>query len=104
LKPFQIEVDSLDFATRVVLSQKSSEDDKWHPIAFLSKFLSPAEWNYKIHNKEMLAIIRHLEEWRHSVEGAEHQVEIWMDHRNLGIFYDCQKVKPETGLLVPASG
>jgi RNase H-like domain found in reverse transcriptase len=69
-------VDSSDFATGAVLSQQSSEDDKWHPIAFLSKFLFLVEWNYKIHNKEMLAIVRALEEWRHFVEGAEHQVEI----------------------------
>jgi len=40
-----------------VLSQISFEDEKWHPVAFLSKSLSPVEWNYEIHDKEMLAII-----------------------------------------------
>jgi len=34
------------------------------------------EQNYKIHDKEMLAIIRMLEEWRHFLEGATHPVEI----------------------------
>jgi RNase H-like domain found in reverse transcriptase len=48
LKPFQIEADSPDFTTRAVLSQQTSEDDKWHPIAFLSKSLSPVEQNYKL--------------------------------------------------------
>jgi hypothetical protein len=52
----------LDFATGAVLSQQGSEDDKWHPIAFPSKFLFPVEQNYKIHEKEMLAIVRALEE------------------------------------------
>jgi RNase H-like domain found in reverse transcriptase len=61
-KPFQIEADSLDFATKAVLSQQGSEDNKWHPIAFLSKSLSLVEQNYKIHDKEMLAIVRALEE------------------------------------------
>ena len=42
-KPFRIEADSSDFATGAVLSQISSEDDKWHPVAFFSKFLSPVE-------------------------------------------------------------
>ena len=56
LQHFRIEVDSSDFATGAVLSQQSPEDNKWHPIAFLSKSLSPVEWNYKIHDKEMLAI------------------------------------------------
>jgi len=70
--PFQIEADILDFATSAVLFQQSPEDNKWHPVAFLSKFLSPVERNYKIHDKEMLAIVRALEEWRHFVEGVEH--------------------------------
>jgi len=82
-KPFCIEADSSDFATDAVLFQVSSEDKKWHPVAFLSKSLSPVEWNYEIHNKEMLAIIRALQEWRHFIEGAEHQCEIWTDHKNL---------------------
>ncbi len=31
----------------------------------------------------MLAIIRALQEWRHFIEGAEHQCKIWTDHKNL---------------------
>src|SRR6204780_2334157 len=54
---FCIEADSSDFATGAVLSQISPVDEKWHPVAFISKSLSPVEHNYKIHNKEMLAII-----------------------------------------------
>jgi hypothetical protein len=34
----------------------------------------------------MLAIIRSLQEWRHFVEGAEHQFEIWTDHKTLEYF------------------
>jgi len=60
--PFRIEADSSDFATGTVLSQQSTTDGKWHPVAFYSKFLSSVEWNYEIHDKEMLAIIRALEE------------------------------------------
>jgi len=62
LDPFWIEADSLDFATEAVLSQQSTTDGKWHPVAFYSKSLSSVERNYKIHDKEMLAIIRALEE------------------------------------------
>ena len=56
-RPCHVEADSLDFATRAVLSQENPEDRKWHPIAFLSKSLSPVERNYEIHDKEMLAIV-----------------------------------------------
>ena len=90
--PFQIEADSSDFATGAVLSQQSMTDGKWHPVAFYSKFLSSVEWNYKIHDKEMLAIIRALEEWRHFLEGVTHLVEIWTDHKNLEYFMTAKKL------------
>ena len=91
-KPYQVEADSSNFTTRAVLSQKILKDDKWHPVTFLSKSLSPIEQNYKIHNKEMLAIIRALEEWRHFLEGVEHKFEIWTDHKNLEYFMLAKKL------------
>ncbi|KAF8627557.1 hypothetical protein AX17_006177, partial [Amanita inopinata Kibby_2008] len=66
-QPYQVEADSSDYATGAVLSQQT-EDGTWHPVAFQSKSLSPVERNYEIHDKEMLAIIRALDEWRHFLE------------------------------------
>ena len=40
----------------MVLSQQLMMNGKWHPVAFYSKSLSSMEQNYKIHNKEILAI------------------------------------------------
>ena len=40
----------------------------------------------------MIAIVRALEEWRHFLEGAEHQFEIWMDHKNLEYFMIAKKL------------
>jgi len=91
-EPFRIEADSLDFASRAVLSQQLPGEDKWHPVAFYSKSLSSVERNYKIHDKEMLAIIRALEKWRHFLEGARHPVEIWTDHKNLEYFMTAKKL------------
>jgi len=91
-EPFQIEADSSDFATRAVLSQQSATDGKWHPVVFYSKSLSSVERNYKIHDKEMLAIICALEEWRHFLEGVTHPVEIWTDHKNLEYFMTAKKL------------
>ena len=56
-QPFQLEADSSDFTTGVVLSQQSPVDNEWHPIAYYSKSLNAVEHNYEIHDKEMLAII-----------------------------------------------
>jgi len=61
-------------------------------MTFYSKSLSSVERNYEIHNKEMLAIIRTLEEWRHFLEGATHPVEIWTDHKNLEYFMMAKKL------------
>jgi len=69
-EPFHIEADSSDFASRAILSQQLPGEEKWHPVAFYSKSLSLVERNYEIHDKEMLAIICTLKEWRHFLEGA----------------------------------
>jgi len=90
-KPYKVEADSSDYATGAVLSQEG-EDGKWHPVAFLSKSLGEVERNYEIHDKEMLAIIRALEEWRHYLEGAEHTFQIWTDHKNLEYFMSAKKL------------
>jgi len=50
------------------------------------------EWNYKIHNKKMLAIIHVLEKWRHFLKGATYLVEIWTDHKNLEYFIMAKKL------------
>jgi len=92
LEPFRIEADSSDFTSGAVLSQQLPGEDKWHLVAFYSKSLSPVEQNYKIHDKEMLAIIHTLEEWRHFLEGAQHPVEIWTDHKNLEYFMTAKKL------------
>ena len=56
----------------------------WHPVAYFSKKLNPAESNYPIHDKEMLAIIRCIREWH--IELVGQHIEVWSDHRNLAYF------------------
>jgi hypothetical protein len=89
---FRLEADSSSIATGAVLSQQQVEDNVWHSITFLSKALNPVEQNYKIHDTEILAIIRGLEEWRHYLEGARHPVEIWTNHKNLEYFQVAQEL------------
>ena len=59
-KEMRVEADASDYATGGVLSTKC-EDGKWRLVAFISKSLNTTERNYKIHDKEMLAVIRCLE-------------------------------------------
>ena len=74
-KEMRVEADASDYAMGGVLSVKG-EDGKWRPVAFISKSLNDIERNYEIHNKEMLAVIRYLEAWRHFLEGARTKFEI----------------------------
>jgi len=69
-KEMRVEADASDYATGGVLSVKC-KDEKWRLVAFISKSLNAMERNYKIHDKEMLAVIRCLETWRHYLEGAK---------------------------------
>ena len=68
------------------------ENGRWKLVAFLSKSLNETERNYEIHDKEILAIIRALEAWRHLLEGAQFKFKIWTDHKNLEYFMKAQKL------------
>ena len=48
--------------------------------------MAPAECNYNIYNKELLAIICVFEEWRSELKGAVKQVQVITDHKNLKYF------------------
>jgi hypothetical protein len=90
--PFRLEANGSGITTGAVLSQQSVDNNAWHPVAFLSKALNPVKRNYEIHDTEMLAIMRGLEEWRHYLEGERHPVEIWTNHKNLEYFRVVQKL------------
>ncbi|KAG1957249.1 retrotransposable element [Pimephales promelas] len=70
-RQFVVEVDASEVGTTV------------HPCAFLSHRLSPAERNYDIGNRELLAVKLALEEWRHWLEGSGVPFIVWTDHKNL---------------------
>ena len=84
-KEMRVEADASDFVIEGVLSMKC-KDEKWRPVAYISKLLNEAERNYEIHDKEMLAIIQCLEVWRYFLEGAKDWFEIWIDQKNLEYF------------------
>lgn len=90
-KPSVLETDASDYVSAGILSQED-ENGILHPVAFYSKKHSPAECNYEIYDKEMLAIIRCLEEWRAELEAAPIPVLILTDHRNLEYFYQKQNL------------
>jgi hypothetical protein len=90
-RPFRLITDASDFATGAILEQPDALN-RWHPIAYHSKSLQPAERNYEIHDKELLAIIWALDIFRHYLEGRDDNLEIWSDHGNLVYFTTKQKL------------
>jgi len=88
---FHLECDASNFAMGAVLSQQQ-EDGLFHLIGFMSKSFSNTEWNYQIHDKEMLVIMCVLEEWRHFLEGSDQKFEIHTDHKNLSYFQEAHKL------------
>ena len=72
-QPLTLEADASDFALGCILSQPSANGDL-HPICFYSKKFTPAELNYPIYDKELLAVVAAFKQWRVYLEGAAHPI------------------------------
>lgn len=88
--PLRVECDSSNFAPSAILSQL--QDEKWHPLAYYSKALNETERNYEIYDKELMAIVLSLEEWRQYLLDTPTPIEIWSNHQNLAYFCEPQKL------------
>jgi hypothetical protein len=77
-----IQTDASDYVSVGVLSQMDDEG-VLHPVAFFSKKHSQAECNYDIDDKELMAIIKALEQWKAECEGSEQKLQLITDHKNL---------------------
>jgi hypothetical protein len=86
----RIETDASNGVVAGVLSQKHGDD--WLPVAFFSKTMNLAECNYQIHDKEMLAIVRSLEEWRPELQRKRDRFEIYTDHKSLEYFMTTKQL------------
>ena len=87
-----LETNLLDYINGGVLSQWNDEGIELHPIAYYSKNLLSAECNYKIYNKELLAIVRCLEYQRPELESTDIPVEIFTDHKSLEYFMTIKEL------------
>lgn len=92
--PFTIQTDASDFALGAVLSQPDPEIKVLHPIAYYSRKLLPAERNYTVHDKELLAIVAAFQNWRHYLAGSPHVIDVFSDHKNLLFFQKSRLLRP----------
>ncbi|KAI1006414.1 hypothetical protein K3495_g1804 [Podosphaera aphanis] len=86
-----LETDASGWATGGCLLQKQP-DGQLRPVAYYSKKLAPAECNYDIHDKELLAIIRCLNEWRSELLGLKDPFMVLTDHKNLNYFMSSKRL------------
>src|SRR5882724_11448914 len=69
-----VETEASDYAIAMIISQISPNDGDIHLITFYSCSMQPAELNYKIYDKEFLAIFEAFQQWHNYLEGSEHVV------------------------------
>ncbi|KAH6581339.1 hypothetical protein BASA61_009118 [Batrachochytrium salamandrivorans] len=90
-KPFLLETDASDFAISGILSQKDGATGI-RPVAFYSRQMVPAERNYEIYDKELLAIVECFRHWRHFLQGGKHKILVISDHKNLEYFMTTKRL------------
>jgi len=99
-KPFQLEVDASAFATGTILSQKDDRG-KSRAIGFHSKTFTEAERNYDIHDRELLAVVHGLDNWRHLLASSPHHITILTDHKNLQYYCNPQRINRRVARYLP---
>jgi len=84
-KPIILQTDASGFAIAGILNQYDVFG-VLRPVNFYSRKCSPAEQNYDTYDRELLAMVETLKQWRHYLEGANYKVLIRCDHKNLEYF------------------
>ena len=74
------------------IASQQQDNGAWKPLGFTSKTLNDTERNYTTYDKEMLAIMQGLEEWRALLLSVKDPFKIWMDHHNLVYYWDLKKL------------
>lgn len=89
-KPIRLETDASGKAIGGVLRQQDT-DMNWHPIAYYSRKMLPAERNNETPGAELLAIVEGFKTRRHYLEGAAHTILVPTDHKNLKNFMETSR-------------
>jgi hypothetical protein len=79
-----------------VLTQEVEGSKKCKPVAYFSCTFSPAESNYDIYEKQFLAVIKAIENWRAYLIWTEKPFIIKTDHKNLMYWKEPKKLTGRT--------
>jgi RNase H-like domain found in reverse transcriptase/Integrase zinc binding domain len=89
--PFTLEVDASQYATGAILYQPNDQGQLC-PVGYHSHTLNPAEWGYDVHDRELLAVMRGLRQWRHLLLSSPFTTTMITDHANLQYYRQPQKI------------
>ena len=81
-----LETNASDYALTTILSIVSLHDSEVHLMAFHSWTFTAPEFNYDVHDKELLAIFKAFKIWRHYLKGPASLIDVITDHKNLKYF------------------
>jgi RNase H-like domain found in reverse transcriptase/Integrase zinc binding domain/Reverse transcriptase (RNA-dependent DNA polymerase) len=90
-KPFTVEVDASQYATGAILYQEN-EEGRLCLVGYHSHTLNPVERGYDVHDRELLAVMRGLRQWRHLFLSSPFQTTVVTDHANLQYYRQPQKI------------
>jgi hypothetical protein len=77
-----LEINVFNYAIGACISQLGS-NRKFYSIAFYLRKMILAETVYDIYDKELLAIIIALQEWKVYLKNSKYLVKVFTDHKNL---------------------
>ncbi|KAF9760902.1 Retrovirus-related Pol polyprotein from transposon [Nosema granulosis] len=86
-KPFILTTDASDYGIGAILSQVK-EDGQEKMISAFSKNLDKAQLNYSVTDKELLAVVKGIENYRHYLLGA--QFILRTDHKALAYLWETK--------------
>ncbi len=86
----RLEADTLGYTISGILSQKQKME--WKVIAYFSRKMIDVEGNYKIHDSELLAIIKSFRYWHQYLKQPYHTLKVLTDHNNLCAFISTNKL------------
>ncbi|KAM0713613.1 hypothetical protein Q7P37_010575 [Cladosporium fusiforme] len=94
IKSVTVETDASDYAIGAACLSQPDDKGKLRPVAYLSRKMTPAELNYEIHDKELLAIIEAFRHWRVYLEGHPEEITVITDHKNLTKYTITKELTP----------
>ena len=86
-----VKANSSNYITRGILSQYN-KDGVLYPIIYFLKWLNLVKYNYKIYNKELLAIIKYFKQWWPKLKGIKFLIKVFSDYKNLQYFITIKQL------------